>query len=185
MTISINNIVLIATLVVMLAIAPSQAHFQITYPTARTFSEVNEIYGPCGNEPLATRSYFPINGGFLKGKSYHSSAQAQFNIAITSSDPTTAQFNQTFGPGTATIAYGDFQTVPFDLSKIPGVVNNTMATLQVVFNAGDGILYQCSDVILIANATNTNAAIHSTSASSTLAIFFSAVSMIILALTNL
>lgn len=43
---------------------------------------------------------------------------------------------------------GPAESVPIDLTKYPEAKDGAPATIQVVFDGGDGLLYQCSDVLL-------------------------------------
>ncbi|KAJ3030614.1 UNVERIFIED_CONTAM: hypothetical protein HDU68_008367 [Siphonaria sp. JEL0065] len=138
----------------LLFAAISSAHFLIDVPVSRFFDEELEPQAPCGGQPLGARTEFPIVGGQIKGLLLHPTATARFSIVISKTDPLASQFGQVLiGPGNnVQITEGDFTTNPIDLSGIPGVTNGASATIQVVMNTIDGVLYVCSDVTLVSSS---------------------------------
>ncbi|KAI8851024.1 hypothetical protein BC829DRAFT_387792 [Chytridium lagenaria] len=79
--------VLIIAAIALLLSAPVYAHFKVTAPPARFKSEALMVFPPCGGVPLGQRTPFPISGGIVEGVSYHPSANLNFSMAITDSDP--------------------------------------------------------------------------------------------------
>ncbi|CAO3677976.1 unnamed protein product [Umbelopsis vinacea] len=135
---------------VLAALSSVQAHYQLTYPQSRGFVEDNEPLAPCGgfNTVNTTRTEFPIKNGFLEINSEHVQYQYTVNLAL-KSNPGAADFssqNATVANGTN--SFPDQACLPVDLSKVNGAVDGTPATLQIVYNAGDSLLYQCTDVVL-------------------------------------
>ncbi|CAO3657711.1 unnamed protein product [Umbelopsis ramanniana] len=158
------------TVLLLAAVASVQAHYQLTYPQSRGFTEDNEPVAPCGgfNTVNTTRSEFPIKGGFLEINSEHVQYQYSVHLAL-NSNPGAADFtasNTTVANGTN--AFPEQACLQVDLSKVSGAVDGANATLQIVYNAGDSILYQCTDVVLKTTPTswNTSACYNANGASS-------------------
>ncbi|KAI9028094.1 hypothetical protein CLU79DRAFT_682344, partial [Phycomyces nitens] len=135
------------------------AHFSLTYPPTRGFSESIEATAPCGgyDTPLANRTQFPLTNGFVEINAEHPTYTYQVNILINNS-PTAADFTSS---NLVTVASGKNSfpmaaCLPLNLTAAPEAKNGTLATLQITFNGGDGALYQCTDVILTDNATDFN-----------------------------
>ncbi|KAJ3019518.1 UNVERIFIED_CONTAM: hypothetical protein HDU68_010631 [Siphonaria sp. JEL0065] len=130
--------------------ATASAHFLIGSPIARPFDDDGEAIGPCGGQPLGSRTHFPITGGVISGGLYHPTGTANFSIVISNTDPTASQFGVVpIGPGfNVKLTEGPFSTDPIDLSKIPSAVDGANATIQTVISTVDGVLYVCSDVVL-------------------------------------
>ncbi|KAI0082231.1 hypothetical protein K474DRAFT_1671342 [Panus rudis PR-1116 ss-1] len=144
-------------LVIIAALSVASAHFQLQYPVPRgPFVEPDEV-NFCDtpqdgyNTAASNRSEFPLSGGFISLNSEHpkftvglivSTAQNPNNFANFS---TAVNFFQSTGEGPFCF--------PVDLSAagISGVGDGANATLQVVFDGGDGKLYQCADVTLSSN----------------------------------
>ena len=129
---------------VLAALSSVQAHYQLTYPQSRGFVEDSEPLAPCGgfNTVNTTRTEFPIKNGFLEINSEHVQYQYTVNLAL-KSNPGAADFssqNATVANGTN--SFPDQACLPVDLSKVNGAVDGTPATLQIVYNAGDSLLYQ-------------------------------------------
>ncbi|PPQ80020.1 hypothetical protein CVT26_011902 [Gymnopilus dilepis] len=164
----------IALLLASLA-ATVSAHFQLQFPPPRgPFVEDNEPKF-CDNylTPASNRSQFPLSGGFFTLNSEHPSWTAGVLLS-TSANPTSFQdfsqvnkFFQVQGEGAFCI--------PLDLksSNETGLTNGQNVTIQIVFDGGDGQLYQCADVTLSdsftipSNVSCTNATSSGSSASPT------------------
>ncbi|KAI7868438.1 hypothetical protein BDF14DRAFT_1724581 [Spinellus fusiger] len=138
------------------------AHFSLTYPPTRGFSEDIEANAPCGgfNTPLATRSQFPLKNGFVEINAEHPVYSYQVNILVSDAPTETAFTNAS----TVNVASGNNNfplqaCFPVNLSQVPNAKNGTNATLQVIFNGGDGLLYQCTDIVLVDNAPSFNSSI--------------------------
>ncbi|KAI9460258.1 hypothetical protein BJY52DRAFT_290646 [Lactarius psammicola] len=134
----------------------ANAHFQLSYPPPRgPFDEDNEV-NFCDNyvRAVSNRSEFPLSGGFVTLNSEH----ASWSLAIllsTVQDPTSfdnftssgqQQFARNFATGSGE---GEF-CIPLDLNNtgISGVQDSANVTIQLVFNGGDGSLFQCADLTL-------------------------------------
>lgn len=133
------------------------AHFQLSYPPPRgPFVEDNEV-NFCDSyvQAVSNRSEFPLSGGYVTLNSEHSS----WSLAVllsTVQDPTSfdnfktssgqSQLARDFASGSGE---GGF-CIPLDLNNtdISGVQDGANVTIQLVFNGGDGSLYQCADLTL-------------------------------------
>ncbi|KAL0092495.1 hypothetical protein J3Q64DRAFT_1719188 [Phycomyces blakesleeanus] len=132
--------------VAILSVAQTaSAHFSLTYPPTRGFSESIEANAPCGgyDTPSANRSSFLLKDGFVEINAEHPSYTYQVNILI-NSNPTSADFTSS---NLVTVASGQNSfplaaCIPVNLTDVSGATNGTLATLQVTFNGGDGALYQ-------------------------------------------
>ncbi|KAJ3152970.1 hypothetical protein HDU86_005425 [Geranomyces michiganensis] len=135
------------------------AHFTLDAPSTRGMQESIMVNGPCGgfNTVAAKRQEFPISGSVIKLTSEHTTATAKFNW-VPGAAPAAADFTNTAvaHPATADLSItkaGATQSAPVDLSAFAKV--GDVGTIQLVFDGGDGSLYQCSDVVLTAAVTNT------------------------------
>ncbi|KAI9277410.1 hypothetical protein BY458DRAFT_504897 [Sporodiniella umbellata] len=119
-------------------------HFTVTYPSSRGFNEDQEPIGPCGgfNTASAQRTAFPLQDGFIEINSGHTSYSYQINAI---------QGNTTVNVGSGSRAYPQAACLPLTLDK--SITEGTNATLQVIYNGGDGLLYQCIDATF-ANQVN-------------------------------
>ncbi|KAH9049458.1 hypothetical protein EDB84DRAFT_1036465 [Lactarius hengduanensis] len=133
------------------------AHFQVSYPLPRgPFVEDDEV-NFCDNyvHAVSNRSEFPLSGGYVTLNSEH----PNWSLAILLSavqDPTSfdnfttssgqQQFVRDFASGSGEGVF----CIPLDLNNtgISGVQDGANVTIQLVFNGGDGSLYQCSDLTL-------------------------------------
>jgi len=131
------------------------AHFQLQYPVPRgVFVEDNEPTFCDGyTTAVSNRSEFPLNGGFISINSEH--PKFTFGVLLsTAQNPTNfANFSQAVNFFQAT-GEGPF-CLPVDLATagLTDVAGGINATLQMVFDGGDGMLYQCADVILSSSFT--------------------------------
>lgn len=121
----------------------------------------------CGGFPAvrAPRQVFPLGPGPITITSTHATATVAASISFDANPATFANFNQT-STGVALPLLRNF----FDISgrgqfcftvnvgalNLPNITNGTLATIQVVFNGGDGALYQCTDVVLSSTYTGAN-----------------------------
>ncbi|KAJ3111177.1 hypothetical protein HDU96_005917 [Phlyctochytrium bullatum] len=145
-------LLLLPVMLLLLTPAAVEAHFKVTAPPARFKNEASQVFPPCGGVVLGSRTPFPISGGIMQGTSYHPTASMSFSMALTEADPQESDFSK--GSFTSVSSYtltkpGDFQII-VDLSSNAEVKVGTNATLRIRFDAGDGILYQCSDVTFTA-----------------------------------
>ncbi|KAG1046610.1 hypothetical protein G6F43_010912 [Rhizopus delemar] len=123
------------------------AHFTMTYPSSRGFNEDQEPISPCGgfNTASSERVVFPLQNAFIEINSGHTSYSYEIN-AITG--------NSTVQVGKGSRSYPQAACLPLQLTD--SIKNGTSTTLQVVYNGGDGLLYQCVDVVFSSSAPNFN-----------------------------
>lgn len=151
---------------VALAIASSAAaHFELKYPTGRGFVADKEPEPICGGFPdvSANRTEFPLKDGVVFVSSHHPHANLYVAITLAEAPTKFDEFNATTNPGQGGTVTPFFRVTnegdlcwKTDISalKIEGAVDGAKATLQVIYDGGDGQLYQCADIILSANATS-------------------------------
>ncbi|KAL9559408.1 hypothetical protein MBANPS3_000423 [Mucor bainieri] len=152
----------IAVLVVALvSLQTALAHYTVTYPSSRGFDETKEPTAPCGgfDSVSSPRTPFPLKGGFVEIDSGHTAYSYVVNLLVENA-PTTADFSN--ATANVQIASGS-RSYPQaaclsldDVSKNAAAKAGANATLQVVYNGGDGALYQCIDVTLQETVANWN-----------------------------
>ncbi|KAI0662616.1 hypothetical protein C8Q70DRAFT_959964 [Cubamyces menziesii] len=139
----------------------ASAHFQLQYPPPRgVFVEDKE---PTFCDGYATavsnRTVFPTNGGIVSLHSEHVHWTLG-GIIATVQNPTSfdnfssgGQF-QFVMPFFQTSGEGDFCfPVDFGAQNVTGVKNGANVTLQLIYDGGDGQLYQCADLTLSDSAS--------------------------------
>jgi len=119
------------------------AHFQMIYPPAtRGFDESKEPLAPCGGFDIPANdrismpraSFMTIDSGHV---SYSYIIKALYNENPSINDFNAANLRQ-LSDGTR--AYPQTACLPFEFGS--DVQDGTKATLQIVYNGGDGLLYQ-------------------------------------------
>ncbi|ORY18710.1 NAC domain-domain-containing protein [Clohesyomyces aquaticus] len=134
----------------LFALVPlSAAHFLLTYPPARGFSDDKSGTFPCGgfDTVSSNRTEFPINGGSVQLDMHHTQTKVEVLLSI-GSDPGN-HYNIVLKPTLAQEGLGDFCIAGLSIPSGLNISNNTPATIQVVSNGDpDGGLYQCADVTL-------------------------------------
>lgn len=127
------------------ALQTASAHFTLTYPPTRGFDHDHEDVAPCGNfNSVGNRTEFPLQDGFVQITSGHTSYSYEVKL-VTGSNPQTQDFNSS----ATTVAQGQVNhpegaCIPLNLGN--NTQSGTNATIQVVFNGGDGNLYQVSKI---------------------------------------
>ncbi|KAI8997910.1 hypothetical protein BC832DRAFT_566840 [Gaertneriomyces semiglobifer] len=132
------------------------AHFQLTKPQSRGYVDDIEIEAPCGgfNDIQNPRKAFPVDGGQITLEAYH--PRGTLNVflhlapptAFTASDaPTVHRILNTFIPTPSA-----WTSDPLTFSNITGVKDGVEATIQITYDAGDGLLFQCTDIVFGAQA---------------------------------
>jgi len=133
-----------------------KAHFQVLYPQVRgPFSDDNEPQFCDGYTQPANRSLFPLNEGYISWLTTHPSWTVGVLISTVASPTSFGDFHTSSGADQLVVGYfqgtgttGLCVDVKASAAGIPGVQNGTNVTFQMVYNGGDGILYQCMDVTL-------------------------------------
>jgi len=138
------------------------AHFHLQYPGPRgPFNMPNELTF-CDNygEVTTNRTQFPLSGGFYSLLSEHPLWTLGVLISTVPDPDNFANFSSSSGQQQLVVQY--FETsgegafcAPINISaaNIPGVKDGANATIQFVFDGGDGELYQCADITLLEDYT--------------------------------
>lgn len=151
----------LTTLLPLVLAAVANAHFQLQYPVPRgPFVEDQEPTFCDGyNNAVSNRTVFPLANGVINLNSEHPQ-WAVGVIVSTDQDPTSfSDFNSSSGYQMAVQYFessGEGQyCFPIDLAAagVSGIQDGANVTIQVVFNGGDGTLYQCADLTLSSNVT--------------------------------
>ncbi|EGG01765.1 Hypothetical protein MELLADRAFT_38921 [Melampsora larici-populina 98AG31] len=137
------------------------AHFTLDFPATRGFDEDKEA-SFCGGFSVPTnssgRTKFPLSGlAPVRITSHHQKAEVTILLSV-KPNPTSLSDFKTKGQSNCLMSYttivgqGKFCFM-VDVSNLaskitPAPVEGSLATIQVLFNGGDGILYQCTDVVL-------------------------------------
>ncbi|KAN0090749.1 hypothetical protein V8E55_004315 [Tylopilus felleus] len=141
--------------------AVANAHFQLQYPLPRGPFVQNSEPTFCDGYTNVTsnRTVFPISNGMINMNSEHPTWTAGVIIS-TDQDPTSfADFNSSSGYQMV-VSY--FQTsgegmfcfpINITASNVTGIQDGANVTIQVIFDGGDGVLFQCADLTLSANVT--------------------------------
>ncbi|KAI9261825.1 hypothetical protein EDC94DRAFT_541039 [Helicostylum pulchrum] len=132
----------------------ASAHFELKYPTTRGFDETKEPTFPCGgSDTVENRTQIPLKNAFVEIDSGHTSYSYVVNV-VAKNDPTTADFStsELVQVSSGTRSYPQAACLPLSLSNSTSITNGSNATIQVIFNGGDGLLYQCTDVTFVDSA---------------------------------
>ncbi|ORZ22250.1 hypothetical protein BCR42DRAFT_447575 [Absidia repens] len=146
------------TLLALIACQTVFGHYQLTYPPSRGFDESREVTAPCGgfNTVSKNRTDFPLKNGFLEINSEHIKYTYKV-FAVIGNNPNTAEFGSDSNViGQGQVNYPSESCLQVDFSSIKNATDGTPATLQVIYMAGDGDLYQCTDVTLKTEPSNFN-----------------------------
>jgi hypothetical protein len=136
---------LLFTALLALACQTVFGHYQLTYPPSRGFDESREVIGPCGgfDSVSSNRTDFPLKNGFLEINSEHPKYTYKVNIAY-GNNPTASDFSAV-GQGQIQVSDPSHQScLPVSLSFVKNATDGALATLQIIYMAGDGDLYQVS-----------------------------------------
>ncbi|KAI9263167.1 hypothetical protein BDA99DRAFT_407798, partial [Phascolomyces articulosus] len=133
------------------------AHYQLTYPQSRGFNEDREPTAPCGGfDSVSSRSQFPLQNGFVQINSGHTDYTYEVKLVTNSTNPTASDFTSAPTVAKGSRNYPADACLPIDLGNVQGLSAGTNATIQVVYDGGDGLLYQCADVTLAENPSSFN-----------------------------
>ncbi|KAF9535574.1 hypothetical protein CPB83DRAFT_841989 [Crepidotus variabilis] len=129
-------------------------HFKLQYPPPRgEFDEDNEPNFCDGYpNPSNNRTIFPLSGAYFSLESEHVKWTAGVLVSTTQNVSAFDQFSQV-NSFFQLQGEGNF-CIPLDFSKsnMTNLQDGQNATIQIVFNGGDGALYQCADVTLSSTA---------------------------------
>ncbi|RSH80006.1 uncharacterized protein EHS24_009677 [Apiotrichum porosum] len=136
------------------------AHFTLDFPESRGFDEDIEPQFCGGFNTTEARQPFPLGKGPIWIDSHHTQASV-YAMLSTSENPTSFSDFNTTSNGTNIPAVTNWFPVSegedcwnIDLEALGlGLTNGSLVTLQILFNGGDGPLYQCTDLVLLSNYT--------------------------------
>lgn len=132
------------------------AHYQIIYPGTRGFDEGKEPVAPCGGFDTASSQRIRMpKSAFITINSGHTSYSYIVN-ALYNENPSAADFS---GTNVNKLAEGsrkfpEVACLPVEFGS--NIEDGTNATLQVVYNGGDGLLYQVSNFVYNLREQNCN-----------------------------
>ncbi|KAJ6562156.1 hypothetical protein B0H19DRAFT_1143713 [Mycena capillaripes] len=135
--------------------ALANAHFQLQFPAPRgVFVEDNEPNFCDGyDNPAANRTTFPLTGGFYSLNSEHTSWTAEVALS-TLGNPTQFSDFLSIVPFFTDTGAGIFCfDLDFSKTNATGLKDGQNVTLEIVFDGGDGKLFQCADLTLSSSAT--------------------------------
>ncbi|KDR84760.1 hypothetical protein GALMADRAFT_52149 [Galerina marginata CBS 339.88] len=139
----------------------AHAHFRLLYPGPRGDFVADTEPNFCGGytEVTTNRTTFPLSGGFFIIKTGHPDWTAGVLISTIQSPNSFDNFSvngvqQLVSPYAKAPNPGTF-CIPLNISaaNIPGAKDGANVTIQIVFQGGDGNLYQCADLTLSGNLT--------------------------------
>jgi len=150
----------VATIAGLVSIA--SAHFQLQYPAPRgPFVEDDEPTFCDGyTDAGSNRTVFPLSGGVIEINSEHPTWTVGVLVSTASNPSNFSDFN--FPNGTNQLAVNFFQTsgeglacfnINLTKSGVSGIQDGANVTVEIVFDGGDGQLYQCADLTLSSSAT--------------------------------
>ncbi|KAI0639191.1 hypothetical protein C8Q77DRAFT_1204722 [Trametes polyzona] len=137
------------------------AHFQLQYPPPRGDFVASKEVGFCDGyvDAVSNRTVFPTKGGKISINSEHPSWTLGGVIATVQNPNSFDNFTsggqfQFVVPFFKTSGEGGF-CFPIDLAaqNISGVKDGANVTIQLIYDGGDGQLYQCADLTLSDSAT--------------------------------
>jgi len=153
----------------------ANAHFQLQYPLPRGVFVQDQEPTFCDgyDSAVPNRTVFPLSNGLINLNSEH----PQWTVGVIVSmqqDPTSfGDFNSSSGfqyvvPYFQQNGEGKY-CFPIDLAQagFSGIQDGANVTIQVIFDGGDGELYQCADLTLSANVTVPSSATSCTNVTST------------------
>ncbi|KAI8910755.1 hypothetical protein BC831DRAFT_517640 [Entophlyctis helioformis] len=146
-------------LLLALCLGAVHAHFQLVTPPPRLYDDLLEFDPPCGgSNTTMARIAFPQKGGVLSIKAFHGNANMTFNIAF--KDPLVQQdFTAKFLPDRVIATIGPYSLGPHRPVWTADAKNGANATLQLTFSGGDGMLYQCTDIVIDSKLNTASAAV--------------------------
>jgi len=146
---------LTALATVFAAASVVNAHFQINYPAVRgPFDEDNEPQFCDGYTQPAIRTRFPLANGVIVWEGEHPDWTIGVMISTAASPVSFNDFHTASGADQLVVDYFKGTgttgciTIKPNGAGISGIQNGSNVTLQMVYDGGDGKLYQCMDVQL-------------------------------------
>lgn len=130
--------------------ASTLAHITLNSPTPRGDDEIASMTGPCGeglDTPSASRATANASGYKINLTVADKDAQVTVNVGV-GANPKTFPFQ--VASLAASLKKVD---IPLDFSKVAGLTNGDLVTIQVIETAADGTKYACADVVMAGLAT--------------------------------
>jgi len=143
-------------------VSGAAAHFQLNYPPTRGFDDDKEPTPICGGfDTINNRTDFPLSGGQLQITSFHTLASVFAEISFDSNPTSFTQFNTSSNGTNYPFLIGVNQipegaacwNVDVSALDVSDAKDGTNATIVIIFDGGDGTLYQCADIVLRSNST--------------------------------
>ncbi|TFK41392.1 hypothetical protein BDQ12DRAFT_591019, partial [Crucibulum laeve] len=139
----------------------ANAHFRLLYPEPRGAFVADQEPNFCGGytDAVSNRSTFPLSGGFFTVKTGHPDWTAGVIISTVQNPRSFDNFSvngqQQFVSNYAKEADAGTFCIPLNISaaNVEGVRDGSNVTIQIVFEGGDGNLYQCADLTLKSDYT--------------------------------
>ncbi|KAJ3503404.1 hypothetical protein NLJ89_g8450 [Agrocybe chaxingu] len=140
----------------------ANAHFRLLYPLPRGNFVADLEPNFCGGytEVTTNRTTFPLSGGFFRISTGHPDWAAGVLVSTVPNPNNFDNFSvngvqQLVKPFAREADAGSF-CIPLNLTEagVAGVQDGANVTIQVVFDGGDGLLYQCADLTLSAALTS-------------------------------
>ncbi|KAG2160080.1 uncharacterized protein EDB93DRAFT_1318187 [Suillus bovinus] len=152
---------LIAIAVVLSTAA--QAHFQMQYPIPRGpfVQDLEPTFCDGYTNAVDNRTTFPLSNGIINMNSEHPLWTAEVFISTYQNPDNFSDFNSSSGYQVVVPIFQQsgegLYCFPIDIDaaavNVSGIQDGANVTIQVLFNGGDGNLYQCADLTLSANMT--------------------------------
>ncbi|KAG6371645.1 hypothetical protein JVT61DRAFT_9359 [Boletus reticuloceps] len=135
----------------------ANAHFQLQFPLPRGPFVQNSEPTFCDGytNAVSNRTVFPLSNGVIDLDSEHPTWTVGVIISTVQNPTSFSDFNSSLVvPYFKTSGEGGF-CFPINIaaSNVSGIQDGANVTIQVIFDGGDGILYQCADLTLSANVT--------------------------------
>ncbi len=123
-------------------------HFSILVPGSRGSNHDTQTEGPCGGktEVVLPRIDFNPKGTPIGLKNGHTQVYGEINLCLSDNCTTQDNFNITIWNEWEQLGAGNY-CIP-DVTLPSGLAEGTNGTIQVVYLADDGYLYNCVDVTL-------------------------------------
>ncbi|KAM6497907.1 hypothetical protein JOM56_005855 [Amanita muscaria] len=130
-------------------VAVANAHFLLDFPLPRGLFVDDQETNFCGGYANATtnRTAYPLAGGYFSIFSAH--PQWTLGVFLATDAANTFDDFKQIKPFFTQSGEGDFCfPLNFTSPNATGLTNGENVTIQVVFDGGDGTLYQCADLTL-------------------------------------
>jgi len=133
----------------------ASAHFHLQYPPPRGPFVADDEVTFCDGYTNSTteRTEFPLSGGFISFSGSHPHFTFGVILSTLENPASFTNFSQVVDFFSEENASSFCFPVDFSKANIDGVKDGANVTVQMVYDAGDGRLYQCADLILRQNFT--------------------------------